>query len=119
MKPIQKSELYGHLSGFLRSRGVDLKEGSYSQAIQRSCGILADVVNLGQQGLDRAKTELDKNLERMRQSIHEKTAPKSPPTAASAAGAASAAEAPKSASRKPGTKIAPASRKRPTKRSPR
>ena len=82
MKPIQKDELYGNLSGFLKTKGVELKDGSYTQAIQKSCGMLADVINLSQRGVERAKTELDKGVEHVRQVIHEKTAP--PASAASA-----------------------------------
>lgn len=83
MKQIEKDELYQHLSGFLKAKGIELKAGSYAQAIEKSCGLLSDAINLGQKGLSRAKVELDDKLDRMRQVIHEKTAPKSatpPPT---------------------------------------
>ena len=77
MKRIQKDELYSHLSGFLKTKGVELQEGSYSRRIQQGCHLLADAINLSQRGLEKAKTEIDKGVERMRQVIHEKTAPKS------------------------------------------
>ena len=100
MKPIEKDELFGHFSQFLESKGIELKKGSYAQAIQRSCGILADVVNLGQQGLDRAKEQIDKNVELLRQTIHERTAPKTktapPPIIKTAAPKASARKSTKS-----------------------
>jgi hypothetical protein len=76
MKTIQKDELFEHLSGFLKSKGIELKQGSYAQGIQRGCSILADTINLGQQGLERAKSGIDKNVDKVRQVIHEKTAPK-------------------------------------------
>ena len=76
MKPIQKDELYEHFRGFLRERGVELKEGSYSQTIQKSCSILADAVNLSQRGFEKARDGIDQKLDQMRQVIHEKTAPK-------------------------------------------
>jgi len=76
MKPIQKDELYEHLSQFLKAKGVEMTEGSYPAAIQKGCSFLADVINLSQKGISRAKARVDKNLERMRQVIHEKTAPK-------------------------------------------
>jgi hypothetical protein len=88
MKPIEKDELYQNLSGFLKAKGIELKEGSYAHGIQKSCGLLADAINLGQEGLEKAKVGIDRNLDRMRQVIHEKTAPKpaSPaPTAAAPA----------------------------------
>jgi hypothetical protein len=76
MKPLEKDELYENISSFLKGRGIELKDGSYAQGIQKSCGFLADAINLGQEGFEKAKEQIDKNLEHMRQVIHEKTAPK-------------------------------------------
>jgi hypothetical protein len=76
MKPLEKNELFEHLHGFLKDKGVELKEGSYAQGIAKSCGLLTEAINLGQKGLGRAKEEMDKKLDQMRQVIHEKTAPK-------------------------------------------
>ncbi len=92
MKPIQKDELYDHLCQFLKAKGVEMKDGSYPTAIQKSCSFLADAINLSQKGITKAKAELDKNLERMRQVIHEKTAPKAPPKTAASSKAARAAK---------------------------
>ena len=78
MKPIQKDELYEHLSQFLKAKGVEMKDGSYPKAIQKGCSILADAINLSQKGINQAKEQIDKNLDRMRQVIHEQTAPKPP-----------------------------------------
>jgi hypothetical protein len=79
MKPIQKDELFDHLSEFLKTKGIELKTGSYSKTIQAGCSLLADAVNLSQAGLAKAKTGIDKKLDEVRQVIHEKTAPKQPP----------------------------------------
>src|SRR5439155_7820015 len=79
MKPIEQNEIYEHLSQFLKGKGIDMKEGTYTRRIQKGCSLLTDAVNLTQQGMTRAKTEIDKRLEQMRQVIHKKTAPKSPP----------------------------------------
>jgi len=76
MKPIQKDELYAHLSQFLKAKGVEMKDGSYPRGIQKGCSILADAINLSQRGITQAKAKIDKNLDRMRQVIHERTAPK-------------------------------------------
>jgi len=70
MKPIQKEELYAHLSEFLKSKGIEMKDGSYTRGIQAGCSLLADAINLSQSGLKRARAEIDKNVERMRQIIH-------------------------------------------------
>ena len=110
MKPIEQNEMYEHLSQFLKGKGIDMKEGTYTRRIQKGCSLLTDAVNLTQQGMARAKTEIDKRLEQMRQVIHEKTAPKPPPTKrkkgpapASAANAQAGAKQ-NSRNRKSGTK---------------
>jgi hypothetical protein len=87
MKPIDKDELYQNLSEFLKAKGVSLQEGSYSRGIHAGCSFLADAINLSQAGINRAKNEIEKQLDHARQIIHEKTAPKnsrraSPPNAA-------------------------------------
>jgi len=110
MKPIEQNEIYDHLSQFLRDKGIDMKEGSYTRRLQKGCSLLTDAVNLTQQGMARAKTEIDKRLEQMRQVIHEKTAPKPPPTkrkkgpAPASASNAQAGAKQNSRNRKSGTK---------------
>ena len=100
MKPIQKDELYEHVSQFLKAKGIEMKEGSYPKGIQKGCSVLADAINLSQKGLSQAKEQIDKNLDRMRQVIHEKTAPKTAPQAGGSSKAKSQSAKPKS----PGTK---------------
>ena len=104
MKPIQKDELYQHLSEFLKAKGVEMKDGSYPKAVQKGCSILADAINLSQKGITQAKVQIDKNLDRMRQVIHEKTAPK----AASKTNGSpkSKVQSPKSKARRPKQKAA-------------
>src|SRR5690349_7406713 len=75
MKPLEKDELYQHLHGFLKGRGVELKDGGYAQTIQKSCSSLSDAINVGQERLARAQSEVDKRLDQLRQVIHEKSAP--------------------------------------------
>jgi hypothetical protein len=79
MKPLQQDELFQNLGAFLKTKGIEIKDGSYAQAIQKSCGLLSDAINLGQQGFERAKAGIDKKLDDMRQVIHEKTAPRPSP----------------------------------------
>ena len=100
MKPIQKDELYEHVRQFLKAKGIEMQDGSYPRGIQKGCSILADAINLSQKGLAQAKEQIDKNLDRMRQVIHEKTAPRpAPPPADSPK---PKAQSPKS--RSPGSK---------------
>jgi hypothetical protein len=113
MKTIHKEELFDNVRGFLKSRGIELTEGSYSNAVKASCSFLTDAINLGQQGMRRARNSMDKSLEQMRQVIHEKTAPPSQGTKPGAAKSA-AAPPPKAA----GTKK-PSAAKRTAKQKPR
>lgn len=76
MNSISKDELFTHVQQFLKSKGVDLQEGSYTRTIQKGCQVLADTINLSQQAVGRAKTEVERKLEQVRQTIHDKTAPK-------------------------------------------
>ena len=80
-----------------------MKDGSYPRSIQAGCSLLADAINLSQKGLERAKEQIDQNLDRMRQMIHEQTAPK---PVAKASGSAKATRPPKPAARQPKRKSA-------------
>ncbi len=78
MKQINKEEMFGNLKSFLKSKGIELQEGTYTQRIRQGCELLTDSVNVSQRTLKRAKIVMDKKLEQLRQTIHEQTAPKSP-----------------------------------------
>jgi len=80
MNPIRKDELYENISQFLKNKGIELKEGSYTKGIHAGCSLLADAINLSQTGVERAKTGIERRLDQVRQVIHEKTAPKRPAT---------------------------------------
>src|SRR6266566_4747348 len=75
MNPIRKDELYENISQFLKGKGIELKEGSYTKGIHAGCSLLADAINLSQTGLERAKTGIEKKFDQVRQVIHQKTAP--------------------------------------------
>ena len=100
MKPLNRDELFNNLKGFLKQRGVELQEGSYARGIQKSCSLLSDAINLGQQGLDKAKVGIDKKLDQMRQVIHEKTAPRASASASPKASGATNREPRKAAQTK-------------------
>jgi hypothetical protein len=99
MKTIQKEELYQNLKGFLKGKGIELQEGSYTHRIEQGCGVLADSINVSQKALHAAKEEMGKRLEQVRQVIHEKTAPKAPPVQ-TATESTVASAAPKAAAKK-------------------
>jgi len=107
MKTLEKDELYQNLQEFLKAKGVALNAGSYSQKIQKSCELLSDAINSSQRGITRAKVEIDKTLDQLRQVIHEKTAP----AGSASAPKAKTAESHESPPPKTGQKKAP-SRKR-------
>jgi len=104
MKTIKHNELYEHVSEFLRSRGIELKDGTFTRGIRRGCTLLTDTVNTAQQGLHKAKSQVETKVNEVRQAIHRKTAPRGaakpagrkpkPASSASAAGKARAAERP-------------------------
>jgi hypothetical protein len=77
MSDIKKEEMFGNLKGFLKSKGIEIQEGSYAEGIRKGCEILTDTVNMSQRAFDRAKDVADKGLDQVRQTVHEYTAPKS------------------------------------------
>ena len=79
MKTIKKDELFQSLGGFLKSKGIELNEGSYTARIQTGCNLLSDAINATQQTVSKTKVKVDHALDQLRQTIHERTAP-TPPT---------------------------------------
>jgi hypothetical protein len=76
MNKLKTGELYTHLSQFLQAKGIELKDGSYTERLQKGCTVLTDTINFAQGSLKKAKTGVDHKLDQMRQVIHEKTAPR-------------------------------------------
>lgn len=76
MSRIKHNELFQHVSGFLKTRGIELSAGAYAERIRAGCAILTDAVNMTQAAVEKAKTGVDARLDQVRQAIHEKTAPK-------------------------------------------
>ena len=77
MNTLKKNELYQHLQEFLSKKGIELSGGGVSKGIKQGCELLTDAINVTQHAVGKAKTEVDTKLERMRQAIHKKTAPRS------------------------------------------
>ena len=100
MKTVKQDELFQNVSDFLKSKGIELKDGTYTQRVQSGCGFLADVVNATQRTVRSAKTKADAAFERLRQSIHEATAPKPPPRPKSSAKASNSAHTKRKPARK-------------------
>ncbi len=87
MRRIKQDELFQGLGEFLKGKGIELKDGAYAERIQRACSLLGDAINATQRTARKAKNDVDKTLEQVRQRIHEATAPKPPFTAAPKPGA--------------------------------
>ncbi len=122
MKEINKEEMFGNLKSFLKSKGVDLQDGGdYTHHVRRGCDILTDTVNLSQRGYENAKGAMERGLDQLRQTIHERTAPKSQPTQAQSASTAQASAPPPEAEKvktaKTSTKSTKASSKKPSRKS--
>lgn len=77
MKTLNPEELYANLNDFLKSKGIELKKGVYAERIRKGCGLLAEAINTTEGAARRARVEVDKKLDQLRQSIHRATAPKS------------------------------------------
>jgi len=79
MQTIKKDELFHNLGAFLKSKGIELNDGSYTMRIQKGCNLLSDLINGTQKTVRQTKVQVDQAVDQLRRSIHEKTAPKSPP----------------------------------------
>ena len=90
MNTVNKDELYQNLSNFLKTKGIELKEGTYAQRLQQGCNVLAEIVNTTQHTVGTAKAKVDIALDQLRETIHQATAPKPPPAAPSPNAPASA-----------------------------
>jgi len=76
MNEINKEEMFGSLKSFLKSKGIEVQEGSYAEGIRKGCDILTDTVNLSQRAFERAKGAVEKGVDQVRQTVHERTAPR-------------------------------------------
>lgn len=76
MTDIKKEEMFGNLKNFLKTKGIDIQDGSYADGIRKGCEILTDTVNMSQRAFERTKVVVDKGLDKARQAVHEYTAPK-------------------------------------------
>jgi hypothetical protein len=102
MKTIKKDELFNHIGDFLKSKGIELKAGSYTSRIQQGSNLLADAINAAQTTVSKTKVEVDRALDKLRQKIHESTAPPPPPATQGKSRAASPGKTPTAAPKKKG-----------------
>ena len=98
MKNIDHNDLFRHVSGYLESKGVQLQDGDYARRLREGCRVLAGIANRTQSTVDTVRIKVDDGVDRLRQFVHEKTAPR---PASSAGAPAARAVPPEAASRKP------------------
>ena len=79
MQTIKKDELFRNLGDFLKSKGIELNDGSYTTRIQQGCNLLSDAINATQKTVKKTKVHVDQALDKLRQTIHQSTAPPRPP----------------------------------------
>ena len=103
MKTIKKDELFSHLGDFLKSNGIELKDGNYTSRIKQGCNLLADAINATEETASKTKVEVDRALGKLRQTIHESTAPQPPPQTTSQSRATSDKKPQASAGKKKGS----------------
>lgn len=114
MKTIKKDELFQNLSRFLKLKGVELKDGVYTLRIRQACNLLGDAINTTQRTARKAREEVDRKLDRLRQSIHETTASNVRPAAGATrkSAAASRGRKPKRAASRPAARPRRSSRRK-------
>ena len=83
MQTIKKDELFRNLGDFLKSKGIELNDGSYTTRIQQGCNLLSDAINATQKTVKKTKVKVDQALDQLRETIHQRTAPPPPPQAKS------------------------------------
>jgi hypothetical protein len=76
MQTIKKDELFRNLGAFLKSKGIELTDGSYANRIRQGCNLLADAINATQKTVKHTKVQVDQALDRLRETIHQRTATK-------------------------------------------
>lgn len=76
MKKLKKNQLYDHLNQFLKNQGMELSDGAIAGTLQKGCHYLTEAINLTQHSVETARSKVDGTVDRLRQKIHNGTAPK-------------------------------------------
>jgi hypothetical protein len=113
MKKLRQNDLFKHIDQFLKDQGIEIREAApLGSRLKTGCQLLTDTINNAQSTLGKARDHMDDHLDKMRNIIHEKTAPKK----------ASAAPPKKTKKKRQSKKSAPkkaTSTKTPKKKAPR
>ena len=77
MKKLGKDDLYQHIDQFLKDKGIDIQDAKpFGRSLQKGCRALTDTINGAQAAMEKARGRMDSGIDKMREIIHKKTAPR-------------------------------------------
>jgi hypothetical protein len=77
MKKLRQNDLFNHIDQFLKDKGIEIREAApLGSRLKTGCQLLTETINNAQGALGKARDHMDDHLDKMRNIIHEKTAPK-------------------------------------------
>lgn len=77
MKKLGKDDLYQHIDQFLKDKGIDIQDAKpFGRSLQKGCQALTDMINGAQAAAEKARNRMDSGIDKMREIIHKKTAPR-------------------------------------------
>lgn len=79
MKTLKKGELFRSVKKHLEANGVILEKGEASDKLRAGCALLTAVATKGQSSFQTAKNAVTEQIDNLRQTIHDKTAPTAKP----------------------------------------
>ena len=77
MKKLGKDDLYQHIDQFLKEKGIEIQDAKpFGRSLQKGCQALTDTINSAQAALEKARNRMDGGIDKMRDIVHKKTAPR-------------------------------------------
>lgn len=77
MKKLGKDDLYRHIDQFLKEKGIELRDAApLGRGLQKGCQAFTDAINSAQAALEKARNRMDGGIDKMRDIVHKKTAPR-------------------------------------------
>ncbi len=77
MKKLGKDDLYQHIDQFLKEKGIEIRDAApLGRNLQKGCQVFTDAINNAQAALEKARNRMDSGINKMRDIVHKKTAPR-------------------------------------------
>ena len=77
MKKLGKDDLYQHIDQFLKEKGIEIRDAApLGRSLQKGCQAFTDAINSAQAALEKARNRMDGGIDKMRDIVHKKTAPR-------------------------------------------